>query len=677
MKSSGCFVRKHFGLAISALLVAAVGITPAFAQQGIVSDWSNHHIKFTSPGSEMDALMNGHRQEWQNFVNGPRYRAQQAKRSAAQASRSANTGSAFSDWRDSRRDPSRGGDNSSLEGLWTSKLAGVGAGTSQGVFPAEYDANFSSPSCTGDYIAFPVSAAGSTTQANLVVYNHLYVNAAGTGFCSGATTPTTYAAYYVYPETGGQIYLVQGSPVVSESGTQIAFVVNDTTNKYVRLYVVTLGPGGTDGAPTELTDAGTYGGAVGASGSGTANGATYRVLLLATADQGLTSPWVDYTHNVAYVASTGGKIYKINNVFGTTAPSLAATPWPVTVITGEALTAPVVDPTTGDIFVGAANGDVYCRTSAAGAACGTGAEGSFAVAAIGHTGGTAGAVIDSPVVVDNGNTTGTTGWVFAQATNTTATATDGTTGTRGTATADAYAVLAQAPISSTGMGTAVGEDMGTIAVSATYTTTGVHEPAITLTTSNLYSGDFDNEYYNSSGSSYSGHLYFCGYTNATDTNGYPPGATAVTYNSIPQLWRIGFTSGGALTGTPTAVEALASNTTTEASGCTPLTEFFNANANSGAGEDYLFTGVSGYGSPTGCETAGTHDGCVMSFTLPTTATGLAVGATPTATYSLTGNGDGSSGIVIDNQSTDTGASQVYFSNLQTGNATAASQAALQ
>jgi hypothetical protein len=105
------------------------------------------------------------------------------------------------------------------------------------------------------------------------------------------------------------------------------------------------------------------------------------------------------------------------------------------------------------------------------------------------------------------------------------------------------------------------------------------------------------------------------------------------------------------------------------SGCTPLTEFYNANANSGAGADYLFLGVSGYGAPTGC--AG--DGCVMNFTLPSTGGSSIL---PSYSYSLGGNGDGSSGFVIDNQSTDVGASQIYFSNLQTGNATAASQAGL-
>lgn len=660
MNLRGNFIRSNFRTVAATALLAAVGITPAFAQQGVVSDWSNHHVKFTNPGSEMDALMNGHRQQYQGFVNDARFRAQQFKHSAAVTNRAMPSLSAFSESRNNfsesrnNREPNSG--NSSMQGLWTSKLGPVGDGTVQDTFPAEYDASFSSPSCTGDYVVFPVNATGSTTQANLVVYNHLYVNSTSTGFCPGATTPTTFAGYYVYlSETGTNVLHVEGSPVISEDGTQVAFVVNDSTYDYLRLYVLTLGAGGgTEAAPKELTT------------TSNANSLTYTVVQLAGgSDQGLTSPWVDYTTNTAYVASTGGKVYKVQNVFkitgSTPAPTeVTTTPWPITVASGDALTAPVVDPATSDIIVGASNGDLYCVTSA-GASCGAGSKGSFVVStAAGLTGGTAGAVVSAPIVVDNGATTGTTGWVFAQASYTVAT----TTGTHGSVS-DAYAVLAQAPITTTGLGTAVGVNMGTVSVTATGTSA---RPTITLNSPALYDGAFDNTYYNSTVSNYVGNLYFCGNESVTYNR---PGTsnTALTYDVTPELYRIGFASSGALTGTATALYTPAANTTAEVSGCTPLTEFYNANANSGAGADYLFLGVSGYGAPTGC--AG--DGCVMNFTLPSTGGSSIL---PSYSYSLGGNGDGSSGFVIDNQSTDVGASQIYFSNLQTGNATAASQAGL-
>jgi hypothetical protein len=639
--------RKHISYScLATVLLVAVGAAPTYAQQkSVVTDWSSRHIKFTNPGSEMDALMNGHRQEWQSYVNNPRYKWQQLKRSAAWANRFANSGSAFSSWRDSHRERRGGENDSSLQGLWTSNVAPAGNGTAQGAFPAIYDANFASPSCTADYAVFPVNATGGATQPNLVVYNNLYVTpgVAG-GTCSG-NAPDVRAAYYV--NTGSANEDVSTSPEISEDGTQVAFEATSFDESY--FYVLTLPTSGTDGTlagPTELT---------GTSGT-TTHGTVYTVINLEHGDaDNISSPYIDYTNNVAYVGDDHGYLHKINNVFGATAATEDKTaPWPFQP-SGDSvvLTGPVVDLQTGDIFVGASNGELYCVTSA-GASCG----GSFIVSeAAGQTGGTAGAVYDAPIVIDNGNTSGTTGWAFAEAEYTVAV----TIGSP--KTTKAYSVLAQAPISSTGLGTATGVDVGTVSLSATGT--------ITFNAPHLYSGDFDNEYYNSTAGAYTGNLYFCGTANAS-----PAGATGtLTYNTVPELFRIEFMSAGTIvttgTGSPAAVHTLASNNTaTEASGCTPLTEFYNANANSGAGQDYLFLGVSGYGAPTDCD----GDGCVMNFKLPSTSPTT---LNPAAAYSLGGNGNGSSGIVIDNQSTGAGESQIYFGNLVKGDSTAASQAELQ
>jgi hypothetical protein len=683
------FMGKNLCVAVTAVLMT-VGATAAQAQQSLVTDWTSRHVIFTNPGSEMDALMNGHRQEWRSFVNNPRYIAQQLRRSAARSGRLTAGTSAFTEPK--TEDFGRHGINSgSIGAAWTSNVTSGTAdeGTGKGVYPAVYTADFDTPSCTADYAVYPVNVLGTSSQPGLVVYNHLYVNSTSNGFCTGLSKPDVFASYYVYTTATelGAIYTIQGSPVISESGTQIAFVVNDSAHGYLRFYVITLPSkaDGTIGAPTELTDAGTEAGASGAHGTQTTtNGTVSDVLLLSNDDQALTSPWVDFTTNTAYVASSGGKIYKIENVFGdtgTTVPTEVTTaPWPFQPSGGTTvLTSPVVDPQTGDIIVGATSGtdigDLFCVTSA-GAACGTTtAEGHFTVAtSVTNPAGTTntdGGIFDAPVVLDNGSTTGTTGWAFAEATYTTESTTTGAGPTHGTATTDVYAVLAQAPISSTGFGTVIGEDMGTVSVKSTGTT-GTAPPTVTVTSPNLYSGDFDNEYYSTtSPTTYSGNLYFCGNASVTVTTD----TGNVAYDTTPELWRIGFGSGtgnGSFTGSPVALYTLASNATDVASGCTPLTEFFNQSANSGAGQDYLFLGVSGYGAPTDCD----GDGCVMNFKLPATGgSSLA----PTAEYSLGGNGDGSSGIVIDNQAptaTYPGSSQIYFGNLQSGDSTGISQAGL-
>jgi hypothetical protein len=50
---------------------------------GLVDDWTTHHVVFSSPGTFMDAVMTGRRQQWEQIVNDPRYRMQQVRRSAA------------------------------------------------------------------------------------------------------------------------------------------------------------------------------------------------------------------------------------------------------------------------------------------------------------------------------------------------------------------------------------------------------------------------------------------------------------------------------------------------------------------------------------------------------------------------------------------------------------------
>lgn len=150
---------------IATALLAAVGIAPAFAQQGrsLVSDWSSHHVVFSNPGSEMDALMNGHRQQWQNYINNPRYRAQLMKRSTIRANAFASAESAFSRENFSRGPNSSQSKNTSLNGLWTSTVASAGHGTAAGTFPAEYGADFTAPTCS-DFVAFPVNATAAVRR---------------------------------------------------------------------------------------------------------------------------------------------------------------------------------------------------------------------------------------------------------------------------------------------------------------------------------------------------------------------------------------------------------------------------------------------------------------------------------------------------------------------------------
>lgn len=294
----------------------------------------------------------------------------------------------------------------------------------------------------------------------------------------------------------------------------------------------------------------------------------------------------------------------------------------------EMLSGPVFDSTSGHVFVGAANGYLYCENvgtngGTAPAACSTPrisvADGSSS----------SGAVLDAPVV------DGTAETVFAEA---------NACGTTACNTTASHAILMQA---NTSLGGVVRATMGRVGGTGTNTT-------------NLYDGDFDNTYYNSSAGDYGGYLYVCG--NAT---------TAAT----PTLYRIGFSTAGVMKGavdTSGSYQLVATGSTGAAVSCTPITENFNGST------DYIFVGVQGHGAPTGCETGTTHEACIMNFEVGTNSGSASTFPTgPTAEFSLGGNGSGASGIVIDNSSSQTGASQIYFSNLQNGDATQVSQAALE
>jgi hypothetical protein len=607
----GNFVKTKFCCVATALLVAA-GMTPTFAQQGrgVVNDWSNRHVIFSNPGSEMDALMHGRRQEWQNFVNSPRYRAQQLRRSSAWTNRFAAAESAFSEsHRGFEQGPRFGGDKTNLmQRDWAVSTGSAGNGTALGMFPAEYGVDFSTANC-GDYVAFPVNATGSSTQPNLVVFNNLYKTTCNSG------TPTVQSAYYLASTGSGFSTVsrtVQTSPVISEDGTKVAFV--DTATSFSgsagsTFYVLTLGSSGSVAHPVQVTSSNAK--IIALSGSGSVT---------------LSSPFVDYTNDVAYIGDNAGKVHKFTGVFkGTTPAEVTTGGWPFAVTTSTVLTGPVLDSTSGNIYVGSGGGNIYCIKSATPAACST------THVAVGDTSHGSTAVLDAPIVVSNG----TTGWVFSQVISN-----NGGSGTTSV-------VLMQAPISSTtGFGPAVyNSNLGA-----------------GNTNLNLHNGDFDNAYYNSSpvssgGTGYaSGHMYFCG------TAVYRSSGT--NYNE-PTLYQVGFAADGTMnSNSATQGPQLVSATHTTGVDCTPLTEVDNGTT------DYLFLGVMGHGNPTGCS----GQACIMSFNLGST---FGTGLTPTATFPLGGSGSGSSGIVVDNISTTTGASQIYFSNLQNGDATQASQSTLQ
>ena len=175
----------------------------------------------------------------------------------------------------------------------------------------------------------------------------------------------------------------------------------------------------------------------------------------------------------------------------------------------------------------------------------------------------------------------------------------------------------------------------------------------------LYMGTFDDAYYSSP--TPDGNLYVC----ATDPNN----------TLISTLWKIPIVNN--VMGT--AVQGAAVSVTGTVGDCSPISEVKNG------GHDYLYMSITDHasdGTATVCGTGAAADACLYMYDLTdlngtAAGTGAAWGTTNVPFAGLSAVG-GTGGIVIDNVRGETGASQVYFSNLTApGNAYQASQAGLQ
>ncbi len=240
--------RPFFALA---LIAGSFYCTPTFAQDvpsvrvgnveitGIPDDWTHHHVVFSNPGTEEDAIRAGRYEEWKRVVDDPRYVLQQMKRYLpAQGPASDDVAYRYY-WRakvahDSAKFADFGGrlrrgpiapqrPISSVHGDWSMTSGGTG-----GLLPSHYPAKFGmgdAPEITNncsDYVVFPTGLMGSTSQASVVIYYNLYTS------CS-ATSPGVLLSI----NTGG---LANTSPVISIDGTQIAYIQSAaSTNLTVKL----------------------------------------------------------------------------------------------------------------------------------------------------------------------------------------------------------------------------------------------------------------------------------------------------------------------------------------------------------------------------------------------------------------------------------------------------------
>lgn len=314
---------------------------------GVPDDWSFHHVNFTDPGTEEDAIRDGRHEQWLSVVDEPRYVIQQLKRRQLLRGPYADLVARMNDLFQNREADAAerlgadrlGGFFSPVKGFrpprwvkekiqsdWSEKL-GTG-GLKAGQYPAKFGFLPTSANCS-DYVVYPTGTLGTSSQATIVAYTNLY-----SGGCS-SPVPQVYWAYNVpVSSTNGTATL---SPVIDFNGTQVAFVETVSGTSYLVLLRMPSTASSTVTTVTPVANT-SYQGC-------TAPCAT--TLTLGTTDTN-SPPFYDYSNDRMYVGDDGGHLHQITGAFRGS-PTQA---WSTTVSSHSSthLTGAVVDPQsyTGD-----------------------------------------------------------------------------------------------------------------------------------------------------------------------------------------------------------------------------------------------------------------------------------------------------------------------------------------
>jgi hypothetical protein len=220
-------------------------------------------------------------------------------------------------------------------------------------FPAKFVFDVTAaPSCSNDFVAIGLpSEPASGGQANIFGVNNLYSSQPASPAPNCTTNGPT--VMFAYASGTGE---VPASVAISLKGTQLAYVENRNTGESY-FHVLTIGTTGSNGtSPTAAVV------------PGTGNNAVDQTVLLSP-DGGLinqsstSAPFISYTNNdvsdTAYVTtyssagSGSGYLYKIGNVFSSSAPTIL---WSVSI---DAIpSSPVYDSGSNSVFFTDSNGRI-------------------------------------------------------------------------------------------------------------------------------------------------------------------------------------------------------------------------------------------------------------------------------------------------------------------------------
>ena len=515
-------VRRLVRLAalLAGLLIAAWALTGQAARRStdagpLPTDWTHRHVIFSQPSTpEAFARVKDDIRYWQQLARQSRSfaRGQQGEGSSGPPVFSS---SVFTSRRKMHRD-------------WSVNM-GSGATPGAGNFPAKFGLSGNTANCATDYVVFSTGLTGTAGQANIVAYNNLYSGC-------GGTVPSVYWAYNITSAqiSSGQILT---SPVLSRDGSQIAFVQENGTFASLVLLKWAASSTETVGSPDTPT-------AVLPAAYQTCTAPCMTAIDLRSGLDTLThnifsSVFYNYGADIAWVGDSQGWLHQFTGVFKGIPTEVRTGGFPVQMPGNTALSSPVFDRLSNNIFVGDLSGFLY-RVDASSAATVQSAQLDFVNGLV------SGPIVDT-----------TAGIVYESV------SADGSGACSG-GTADCAGVFQFPTNFTTGA-------KGTEAVVGTSTSAGVPTPNV------LYDGFFDNQYIFSGNAT--GNYYICGNTGANPTLFVVPIQAGVMQPAAPVA---------TLTG-PASTAA-----------CSPVTDVFAPGTAGNAATERLFVSVQSNSLGAGC-----------------------------------------------------------------------------
>ena len=528
---------------LSISILGALTLSPALMGQAspgpeatapAITDWTYHHVIFSKPATAEQA---------RRVEQDPRYWQQIRRQSLALATadtdRVESDRVAASELRHRPR-PSPRGTDQGLKRDWAQDM-GPGATVGAGNYPAKFSFNETTASCASDFIVYNtglLGSSGSGGQPSILAYNNVYTACEGDGL---GTAPAVYWSYY----TGGR------DPNFS-CVLPRRFANCFCTNHWRSCKFSATEMAGWKRAPRRPSHARVE--------RRVPSCAAPCMTTLALVDASIaasdthSSVFYDYGDDAAYVGDDSGFLHKFTPVFNATPVEVTSGGWPVQVSPAfaTALTNPVYDSVTGNVFVEDVGGFLY-RVDSSGVVT-TSGQLDFSFDNDGGPGFVQGPIVDSSA-----------GLVYAFATS------DGS-GSCGSLADCSVVYLFTSNFTSNDIGS--GATVGSSSI----------EPAVP---NPMYIGAFDAEYENSTDPP-TGNLYVCGDTGLN-----------------PILYRIPISAGAfighvATVATPTPAA--------DSPACSPVTNISNPNTSVGTAERVFFS-VQDNGLPTLCGGIG----CALSF----------------------------------------------------------------